>query len=84
VLGGGKYIAPSDKVNVAVIGCGNQGKADVTQICDPEVPTVKKPGGLKKGEYEVEVFYTYSSSYMPPFMDTMMASPTKRKMVLVH
>ncbi len=38
VLGGRGYIAPSDKVNVAVIGCGNQGKADVTQICDPDVP----------------------------------------------
>lgn len=53
-------------------------------LLEPAILTVNKPGGLKKGEYEVEVSYTYSSSYMPPFMDTMMASPTKRKMVLVR
>ena len=53
-------------------------------LLEPAILTMKKPGGLKKGEYEVEVSYTYSSSYMPPSMDTMMASPTKRKMVLVR
>jgi predicted dehydrogenase len=38
VLGGSGYRAPSDIPNVAVIGCGSQGKADVTQLCDPVNP----------------------------------------------
>jgi len=47
VLGGGKYIAPSDKVNIAYIGLGTQGLRElpellkhpdvqVTAVCDPQ------------------------------------------------
>src|SRR5262245_31686432 len=32
VLGGTGYVAPSDKLNVAVIGCGGQGAADATEL----------------------------------------------------
>jgi predicted dehydrogenase len=32
VLGGPGYSAPSDKLNVAVVGCGGQGAADATEL----------------------------------------------------
>ena len=32
VLGGPGYQPPSDKLNVAVIGCGGQGAADATEL----------------------------------------------------
>ena len=32
VLGGAGYIAPNDKLNVAVIGCGGQGASDATEL----------------------------------------------------
>ena len=32
VLGGVGYQAPSDKVNVAVVGCGGQGKTDAAEL----------------------------------------------------
>lgn len=46
VLGGGTYVAPSDKINLAYIGCGTQGLREMTQliqnphvfissVCDP-------------------------------------------------
>ncbi|MFW5832394.1 MAG: twin-arginine translocation signal domain-containing protein, partial [Prolixibacteraceae bacterium] len=47
VLGGSKYVAPSDKINVAYIGTGTQGlkelpallevkEAQVIAVCDPQ------------------------------------------------
>ncbi|HOK27000.1 MAG TPA: Gfo/Idh/MocA family oxidoreductase [Bacteroidales bacterium] len=41
VLGGKGYTAPSDMVNVAGIGVGSQGGADIQQICTPDVPIVR-------------------------------------------
>jgi len=38
VLGGPGYTAPSDMVNVAGIGLGNQGGADIQNIASPDVP----------------------------------------------
>lgn len=32
VLGGSGYLAPSDKLNVAVVGCGGQGASDSTEL----------------------------------------------------
>ncbi|MGI8783949.1 MAG: Gfo/Idh/MocA family protein [Acidobacteriota bacterium] len=32
VLGGRGYVAPSDKLNVAVVGCGGQGASDATEL----------------------------------------------------
>ena len=40
------------------------------------------PGGLKMGSHEVEVTYTYSTSYIPPRVDERPLRK-KRKMVLV-
>ena len=31
-LGGPGYIAPSDKLNVAVVGCGGQGASDASEL----------------------------------------------------
>src|SRR6516162_2189177 len=32
VLGGAGYLAPSETVNVAIVGCGGQGASDATEI----------------------------------------------------
>ncbi len=33
VLGGSGYVAPSEKLNIAVIGCGGQGQRNVKISC---------------------------------------------------
>ncbi len=43
VLGGRGYTAPSDLIHIAGIGMGNQGTADIRQICDPDVPIPDQP-----------------------------------------
>ncbi len=40
VLGGKGYKSPSDMINVAGIGIGARGAADVRGLCDPDVPIV--------------------------------------------
>jgi len=45
VLGGKGYTAPSDMVNVAGIGLGNQGGSDIMNIATPDVP-VRRQGML--------------------------------------
>src|ERR1041385_3774530 len=32
VLGGPGYVAPSDRLNIAVVGCGGQGMSDATEL----------------------------------------------------
>src|SRR4029079_3932556 len=32
VLGGPKFVAPSEKVNIAIVGCGGQGKTNVRSL----------------------------------------------------
>ena len=34
VLGGAGYLAPSETVNVAIVGCGGQGASDATEILE--------------------------------------------------
>ena len=51
---------------------------------DLAILMVRKPGGLDLGLHDVEVFYTYSASYLPPRLDTMFGRPFKRRMVLVQ
>jgi len=34
VLGGPKFIAPSEKINIAIIGCGGQGRTNVRSLFD--------------------------------------------------
>jgi hypothetical protein len=50
------------------------------------VLTIRKPGGLPSGIHDIEVTYSYSSSYMPPHMDEVLSrlTPSKRRMVLVR
>ena len=60
----------------------------------PAIIRIKKPGGLSQGYHDVAVRWTWSSSYMPPEMETfddsvegramMRASNTsKRRMLMV-
>ena len=42
VLGGKGYTAPSDMVNVAGIGLGNQGGSDIQNIATPDVPIQRR------------------------------------------
>ncbi|UCG27659.1 MAG: Gfo/Idh/MocA family oxidoreductase, partial [Bacteroidales bacterium] len=44
VLGGKGYTAPSDMVNVAGIGLGNQGGSDIQNIATPDVPIERRRG----------------------------------------
>ncbi len=32
VLGGAKFVAPSDKINIAIVGCGGQGRTNVRSL----------------------------------------------------
>ena len=70
VLGGPGYIAPSDKVNLAMIGTGNQGMNDMQQFLEiPEVQVVAvcdvyeefalgdELAGRKPAKLAVEKFY---------------------------
>lgn len=55
-------------------------------LLEPAILTVKKPGGLAQGYHDVEVQYSYSSSYMPPNMDELirvMHGPQRRRLLLV-
>ena len=55
-------------------------------LLEPAVLTVQKPGGLSQGFHEVEIQYAFSSSYMPPEMDELLAEiqgPFKRCLLLV-
>ncbi len=53
VLGGPGFTAPSDMVNVAGIGLGNQGGSDIRNIATPDVPITGRRGlpGLKFYRY---------------------------------
>ena len=53
VLGGPGYTAPSDMVNVAGIGLGNQGGSDIRNIATPDVPITGQRGlpGMKFYRY---------------------------------
>ncbi len=53
VLGGPGFTAPSDMVNIAGIGLGNQGGSDIRNIATPDVPITGRRGlpGLKFYRY---------------------------------
>ena len=53
VLGGPGFTAPSDMVNVAGIGLGNQGGSDIRNIATPDVPIGRGQGlpGIKWYRY---------------------------------
>lgn len=46
VLGGPKYVAPSEKINIAIVGCGGQGRTNVRslfQFADAQIIAVADP-----------------------------------------
>jgi predicted dehydrogenase len=46
VLGGAKFVAPSEKVNIAIIGCGGQGQSNthaLFQLADAQIIAVADP-----------------------------------------
>lgn len=45
-------------------------------LCEPATVVVKKDGGLTKGYHDVKVEYRFSSSYMPPIIDTLISETT--------
>jgi len=53
---------------------------------EPAILRVWKPGGLPLGIHDVEVKFTYSTSYLPPRMDLGFGGrePYKRRMTLVR
>lgn len=53
-------------------------------ITEPATLYVKKQGGLESGFHDVEFEYGFSSSYMPPAMDGILAGGVhKRRLILV-
>jgi hypothetical protein len=52
-------------------------------LLDPATLTVAKDGGLESGVHEIEVNYTYSCSYFPPVVDTVLGGTHKRGLILV-
>jgi hypothetical protein len=52
-------------------------------LLDPATLTVAKDGGLESGVHEIEVNYTYSCSYFPPVVDTVLGGTHKRALILV-
>ena len=58
---------------------------DVTITLDPQdlmVLKVKKPGGLAQGYHDLQYGYCFTSSYMPPFLQSML-DPDKESMVFL-
>jgi len=55
------------------------------ELLKPAVLTIRKPGGLSQGYHDLEVSYSYSSSYLPPSMDDMISrrAPGKRRLLMV-
>jgi len=56
VLGGPKFVAPSEKVNVAIVGCGGQGRTNVRELfnhADAQVIAVADPAE----HHDLSAFY---------------------------
>ena len=54
------------------------------QLLEPAILTIRKPGGLKLGVHEIEIYYTYSACYMPPEWDLVFGHTVSRKMTLAR
>lgn len=61
------------------------GRGDVHWgLLDLATLTVYKEGGLASGKHEIEVRFTFSSSYLPPVADLAMGmKPHRRTLILV-
>jgi hypothetical protein len=53
-------------------------------ILEQATLTVAKEGGLETGSHDIEVTYSYSCSYFPPALDTILGSGVnKRTLIMV-
>src|SRR5690348_15383273 len=61
VLGGPKFVAPSEKVNIAIVGCGGQGQVNVHALfdqADAQIIAVADPIEVQ----DLHAFYFNSTS----------------------
>src|SRR5690348_1932114 len=68
VLGGPKFVAPSEKVNLAIIGCGGQGQTNVRNLfqqADVQIIAVADPIEVQ----DLHAFYYYSQAGRLPLRD---------------
>jgi predicted dehydrogenase len=56
VLGGQKFVAPSEKINIAIIGCGGQGRTNVrTLFTQPDVQIIAVADPIES--HNLDAFY---------------------------
>ena len=70
VLGGAKYVAPSEKVNIAIIGCGGQGRTNVGSLfnhADAQIVAVADPIEF----HNLDAFYYKGTAGRLPVKDTI-------------
>src|SRR5579862_8701940 len=68
VLGGPKFVAPSEKINLAIIGCGGQGQTNVRNLfqqADVQIIAVADPIEVQ----DLHAFYYNSQSGRLPLLD---------------
>src|SRR5215510_7919771 len=68
VLGGPKFVAPSEKINIAIIGCGGQGQTNVRalfQQADAQIIAVADPIEVQ----DLHAFYYKSNAGRLPVRD---------------
>src|ERR1041385_3128484 len=68
VLGGPKFVAPSEKVNIAIVGCGGQGQVNVRALFgqeDAQIIAVADPIEFQ----DLRAFYFKSDSGRLPLKD---------------
>src|SRR6516164_9024765 len=68
VLGGPKFVAPSEKVNIAIIGCGGQGQTNVHNLfqqADAQIIAVADPIEIQ----DLHAFYYNSKAGRLPVRD---------------
>ncbi len=68
VLGGAKFVAPSEKVNIAVVGCGGQGQANIRELfgqADAQIIALADPAEFE----DLHAFYFQSNAGRLPVKD---------------
>ncbi|HVV71015.1 MAG TPA: Gfo/Idh/MocA family oxidoreductase, partial [Verrucomicrobiae bacterium] len=68
VLGGPKFVAPSEKVNIAIVGCGGQGQSNVHELFRlPEVQIIAVADPVET--QDLHAFYFNSTAGRLPVKD---------------
>src|SRR5713226_2586515 len=68
VLGGPKFVAPSEKVNIAIVGCGGQGQVNVRALfgqADAQIIAVADPVEFQ----DLHAFYFKTNSGRLPLKE---------------